>query len=335
MANKPARNVFFNRPGKCFLQFINSLSSIYVGGFIPGVKMYAYANGHAPGRKMVPSMYFQMLQAIVIQHPVIDPPTGSALTVNGFVLPRISRNAGMEAQAGMVFNVDSTPITAGRTFRFIWAGTDASAFEGAAVFMCIFHRTVSPRAHFMPGPADRMPFFIESDVVRGISRRLCPPIDINKGIDIPAFQQFISWNVVMRRVKAYIFRWNTKSITPKIIYGIKGVFTAMPACTGKLHQKGEFDFECIVPGAEHVKGMPEVPCFVIAVPAPFSIGVGIMAGTAGAVRAGTAAGRKMPAERGRMGNHSGAVPGEGKVLRANQPKAGRRQYGKDGKDYLE
>ena len=82
-------------------------------------------------------------------------------------------------------------------------------------------------------------------------------------------------------------------------------------------------------------GMPEVPCFVIAVPAPFSIGVGIMAGTAGAVRAGTAAGRKMPAERGRMGNYSGAVPGEGKVLRVNQPKAGRRQYGKDGKDYLE
>ena len=45
-----------------------------------------------------------------------------------------------------------------------------------------------------------------------------------------------------------------------------------------------------------------------------------MAGTAGAVRAGTAAGRKVPAERGRMGNRSGAVPGEGKVLRANQPK---------------
>ena len=45
-----------------------------------------------------------------------------------------------------------------------------------------------------------------------------------------------------------------------------------------------------------------------------------MAGTAGAARAGTAAGRKVPAERGRMGNRSGAVPGEGKVLRANQPK---------------
>ena len=43
----------------------------------------------------------------------------------------------------------------------------------------------------------------------------------------------------------------------------------------------------------------------------------------------------MPTVRGGMGNHSGAVPGEGKVLRVNQPKADRRQYGKYGKDFLE
>ncbi len=43
----------------------------------------------------------------------------------------------------------------------------------------------------------------------------------------------------------------------------------------------------------------------------------------------------MPAVRGGMGNHSGAVTGEGKVLRINQPKADRRQYSKNGKDFLE
>ncbi len=47
------------------------------------------------------------------------------------------------------------------------------------------------------------------------------------------------------------------------------------------------------------------------------------------------AGGKMPAVRGGMGNHSGAVAGEGKVLRVNQPKVDRRKYGKDGKDFLE
>lgn len=74
----------------------------------------------------------------------------------------------------------------------------------------------------------------------------------------------------------------------------------MAARTGKLHQQGKFDPERIVPGAEHVKGMPEVPGFVVTVPSPFGIGVGIMAGTTGAVRAGAGAGRKMPAERGGM-----------------------------------
>ena len=52
-------------------------------------------------------------------------------------------------------------------------------------------------------------------------------------------------------------------------------------------------------------------------------------------RAVPAAGVKMPAVRGGMGNHSGAIAGEGKVLRVNQPKADRRKYGKDGKDFLE
>ena len=43
----------------------------------------------------------------------------------------------------------------------------------------------------------------------------------------------------------------------------------------------------------------------------------------------------MPAIRGGMGNHSSAVPGQGKVFRIDQPKAYRGQYGKNGKDHLE
>lgn len=60
-----------------------------------------------------------------------------------------------------------------------------------------------------------------------------------------------------------------------------------------------------------------------------------MASAAIPERAVPAAGVKMPAVRGGMGNHSGAVTGEGKVLRINQPKADRRQYSKNGKDFLE
>ena len=112
----------------------------------------------------------------------------------------------METQASMVFYIDRPSITAGGTFRFIWAGTDTSAFKRAAVLMRIFGRVISPRAHFMPCPAKGMASLVESDVIRGISRRFCPPVDINEGIDIPVFQQPISRDVVMCGVKAYIFR---------------------------------------------------------------------------------------------------------------------------------
>ena len=81
--------------------------------------------------------------------------------------------------------------------------------------------------------------------------------------------------------------------------------------------------------------MSEVPSFVTAVPSPWGIRTRIMA--AAAVPAGTAfsTGGKMPAVRGGMGKYSGAVPGEGKVFRLDQPKANRGQQGKNGKDQLE
>lgn len=101
--------------------------------------------------------------------------------------------------------------------------------------MGIFDRVISPWAHFMPCPAKGMAFLVESDVIRGIFRRFCPPIDINEGIDIPVFQQPISWDVVMCGVKAYVFRRNAKGITPEIIYGIEEVFAVMAACAGELH----------------------------------------------------------------------------------------------------
>ena len=97
----------------------------------------------------------------------------------------------------MVFHVDSTPVRAWGTCGFIRAGTDTSASEGAAVFVSILYGIIPPWAHFMPGRAYGVAGFIEGDSVRGISRRFCPSVDINEGIDIPVFQQFIGREVVM------------------------------------------------------------------------------------------------------------------------------------------
>ena len=57
----------------------------------------------------------------------------------------------------------------------------------------------------MPCEAERMPIFIKCDISRGIFRGFIPAVDIDERIDVPPFQKFIGWDVVMCRVKAYVF----------------------------------------------------------------------------------------------------------------------------------
>jgi len=260
-----------------------------------------------------------MLQAVVIEDTVLYLLIGSAFTVNILVLFRIPWNAGLEAQAAMVLYVDGASIAARGTFLCMWAFLNAAAFHWTAVFMGVFDRAISQWAHFVACFAKWMAFFVKNDVICGISRRFCPAINVNQCVYAPVFQQFISRDVVMCGVKADIFGRNAKSIAPEIIYGIEEALAVMAACVGELHQQGEFHFQRIIPVAEHVKRMSEVPCFVAAVPSPFGIRirVGIMAGTASAVRAGAAAGKKTPAKRRGMGNHCGAIAGQGKVNHIN------------------
>lgn len=212
---------------------------------------------------------------------------------------------------------------------------NAATFQRAAVFMGIFNRIISPGAHFMPRFTKWMAFLAESDVIRGVFRRFCPAVDVNQRIHVPVFQQFISRDIVMCRVEADIFWRKAKNIAPEIINGIEEVLAVMAACAGELHQQGEFDFQRIVPAAEHIQRMPEIPCVVVTVPSPFGIRVGVVAGTAVAVRAGGAAGREVPAEGGGMGNYSGAITGYGKVSRINQAELHGREDCKEGKDLLQ
>lgn len=52
--------------GRAGAQIINLLSSMHMGSFIPRIKVYAYANKHAPERKVILSPYFKMLQTVVV-----------------------------------------------------------------------------------------------------------------------------------------------------------------------------------------------------------------------------------------------------------------------------
>lgn len=156
--------------------------------FISCIKVYAYAYEHSPKRKMVPAAYFQMLQAVIVQDTVIDPFACSALTVDCYILLRTSGDTWLETQVTAVLYVDSTPIAAGRAFFSMGTGSNATTSEGAAVFMRVFDRVISPWAHFMSSPAERMAVFVESNVIRRIFRSLGATININQRIDIPAFQ---------------------------------------------------------------------------------------------------------------------------------------------------
>lgn len=191
---------------------------------------------------MIPAPYFQILQTVVIKDTVIDTLTCGTFAVYLLIFLRIPWDAGMETEICVVLYVDSAPIRAGGTFFCMWAGTDTAAFERAAVLVCVLNGIVAPRAHFVPGRAYGMPGFIKSNVIWCIFRRLCPPVDINEGIDIPAFQQFISGDVVMGGVKAYVFGGNAKGIAPEIINGIEEIFAVMAACVGEFHQQREFNF---------------------------------------------------------------------------------------------
>ncbi len=136
-----------------------------MGSFISGIQVYAYTNEHTPERKMVLSPYFQVLQTVVIEDTVIYPLTGSAFTVNVFVLLGIPRYTGQEAQAAVVLYVNGAPIAARGTFSGMRAFPNAAAFQRAAVFMGIFGRVISPWTHFVPCFTKRTAFLAESDVI--------------------------------------------------------------------------------------------------------------------------------------------------------------------------
>ena len=95
----------------------------------------------------------------------------------------------MEPQVGMVLDIDCAPIASRRAGSDKRAGANTPAFQWAAVFMGILYGVIAPGDHLMSGPAERVPLSVESNIIRGIIRRLCAAIDIDKGIDIPAFQE--------------------------------------------------------------------------------------------------------------------------------------------------
>ena len=141
-----------------------------------------------------------------------------------------------------MIDINRPAITALGAVLFKETGIDPAAFQRAAIFMSLFDRIVSPWAHFVPGPAQRMSLFIESNVIRCVFGGCCPSIDINEGIDIPMLQQFIGRDIVMGGVQTDVFRGEAKGMAPKIIHGIQEVQAVMAAGLGKLKHERKLYF---------------------------------------------------------------------------------------------
>lgn len=136
-------------------------------------------------------------------------------------------------------------------------------------------------------------------------------------------------------IKADVFGGKTKDIAPEIIHGIEEVLAIVTACTGEIHQQWEFHFQRIIPAAEHIERMSEIPSLLVTIPPPFGIRIGVMTGTAAAVRACRAAGGKVLAEGRGMGNHGGTITRQGEVGSVDQTELYGWEDCKDGKDLLQ
>ena len=75
---------------------------------------------------------------------------------------------------------------------------------------------IPPWAHFAACLAKQMAVFVESDVIQGVFRGLCPPADVDERIDIPAFQQLISRDIIMCGVQQTFFGEMPKALRPKL-----------------------------------------------------------------------------------------------------------------------
>ena len=80
----------------------------------------------------------------------------------------------------------------------------------------------------------------------------------------------------MCRIQAEVFRSDAGFMPAKLVRGKKETNTVVTTCTGILHENRKLDFMVVVATADHIKSAPEVPGFIITVPAPGSIGVRIM-----------------------------------------------------------
>ncbi len=149
--------------------------------------------------------------------------------------------------------------------------------------------------------------FVNPDVVTDCLWVSAFAVKVNKGPDIPVFEQPVSGKVVHGGIKAHVPDAQGRHILFQFVKGSEKTDRIMPFCTGKTQEQREVGLKFAVVTGELEEGIAEVILIKVAVPAPGSIGVGEVPQVFGSVLP------MVPVWAG-VGMHGGTVAGDGKLF---------------------
>lgn len=233
----------------------------------------AYHCGHE--RVVLFCVDHHTVQTIIIEYPVVDPFSCSALVIDFFIGIRAARDIRVQTdipfRPGFYDPAIFRRCAAVFTFRTVVFAKRAPPHEIAAGFVI----AVGDHAEFFlaegcPIPVDRY----------RIRDRLRPPafiVEVNERPDPAVFQEPVGWVVVHGGVEAYVHGKECRHMFFQLMESNKEADGIMAFGTGEAQKERDIRFQSGVVTRELEEGVAEVMLFQVAVPSPGSIGVREMA----------------------------------------------------------
>ena len=207
-----------------------------------------------------------IMKMVIIEHPVIDPFTGSAVIVNRFIFLRTPGDRSIEPDIPVWLCVDTPAIGRRGTFPFTGTGIHPAAGKRAAPFAGMFLFTVSPVDHAVASHAQGSAVCVNGDRIRDGIGSAAVVIQVNERPELPFFTKVVGSIVIIGRIQTEVTDRDIRVDSLKFPEGNKGGDTVVPPGIQEADMEREVNADVSIMGAEHVKGMSEIKDFFIAVP---------------------------------------------------------------------
>lgn len=233
--------------------------------------MDADADNHGKEGIALSGVDAHIMEMVIIQHPIVQPLTGSAVVVNLLILFGSSWNRSVETDVPVWFCIDTTAIRRGRACFTAWSGIHTAADQRAAPFARMLLPAVSPVDHAEACHTQRGAVLINDDGVRDGIRAASVTVEVDKGADSPFLAQPVGGIVVMGGVQTDISDRNIRVDCPEFPEGDDGADAVVPSGIQEPDMQGQIDTGSCIVGAEHVKGVSEIINLFFTVPSPAGI----------------------------------------------------------------